>query len=49
MKYYNAKNISEQNYFWSSIDRENYYDTLIEFLKKYLPQPSQVNEIEEYE
>lgn len=49
MKYYNDENVSAQNYFWSSGDRENYYNTLIESLKKYLPQPSQVNEIEEYE
>jgi hypothetical protein len=49
MKYYNAENVSAQNYFWSSGDRENYYNTLIESLKKYLPQSSQVNEIKEDE
>jgi len=49
MKYYNTENVSAQNYFWSSGDRENYYNTLIESLKKYLPQSSQVNEIKEDE
>ena len=49
MKYYNNENISAQNYFWSSSDRENYYHTIEDSLKQYLPQSTQVTEIDDNE
>lgn len=49
MKYYNSDSISSQVFFWSTNDRKNYFYALIESLSEYLPQPTQINEIEEYE
>lgn len=49
MKHYNIDSISAKYYFWSSVDRENYYNSLLDSLKDYLPKSSQVAEIEEYE
>ena len=49
MKYYNTKSINVQNFYWSSEDRENYYKEIKESLIEFLPQETQVTEIEEYE
>jgi hypothetical protein len=49
MKYYNESSLSEQNYFWSSDDRKLYFKALTESLSDYLPNATQINEIEEYE
>lgn len=49
MNYYNENNISEQNSFWASANRKQYFNILTETLKDYLPEVTQINEIEEYE
>jgi hypothetical protein len=49
MKYYNENSISGQNFFWSSEDRKQYFETLKTTLADYLPEVTQINEIEEYE
>jgi hypothetical protein len=49
MKYYNENSISGQNFFWSSEDRKQYFEILRTTLVDYLPEVTQINEIEEYE
>jgi hypothetical protein len=49
MKYYNENSILAQNFFWSSEDRKQYFETLKTVLGDYLPEVTHINEIEEYE
>jgi hypothetical protein len=37
MKYYNEELIDSQQFFWSAIDRNNYYKAIIDTIKEYLP------------
>ena len=49
LKYYSDENSSSQNFFWSSHDREKYFDSMKELLCEYLPKSTQINEIEDNE
>jgi uncharacterized protein with ParB-like and HNH nuclease domain len=49
LKYYNEESTSSQNYFWASSDRENYFNAMNNILTKYLPESTEIIEIEDYE
>ena len=49
LKYYNEENSSSQSYFWSSDDRENYFNAIKKLLTKYLPESTEIKETEDYE
>ena len=49
LKYYSDENSNSQNYFWSSHDREKYFEAIKYLLTKYLPKSTEINEIEDNE
>ena len=49
LKYYSDENSTSQNYFWSSHDREKYFDAIKDLLSEYLPKSTEINEIEDNE
>ena len=49
LKYYSDENSTSQNYFWSSHDREKYFDAVKDLLSEYSPKSTEINEIEDNE
>lgn len=49
LKYYKEENSTTQNYFWSSSDREEYFNAITTQLSEYKPKITVITEIEDYE
>ena len=49
LKCYGDENTTSQNYFWSSHDREKYFDAVKDLLSEYSPKSTEINEIEDNE
>lgn len=49
LKYYSDENSNSQNYFWSSHDREKYFEAMKNLLSEYSPKSTEINEIEDNE
>ncbi len=49
LKYYSEENSNSHNYFWSSHDREKYFEAIKNLLSEYLPKSTEINEIEDNE